>query len=407
MTNAKTITLSTEQSLSLVKKCEKSAVKHSSIYKKSLFVMLGITVFMVILSFFRPVCDWYTDTVYILLNETISRFNGMFKYAVGEFVMYLGAITLLTTAVVTIIFIFLHKNITFKRFAIKLYKADLFAVVFILTLFAVNWLLPFRSSILKVNASEETNYSIDEVLSVRNYLVEQLNEAALSVQRDEDGRIIYYDVTDEVIDAMQAQSYRYGRLSGYYSPIKPALCSDVLEWMGIGGFNYAYSIEPTYNVYCDNLFIPVLFAHEYAHHKGYYRENEAEFLSSIALAECSDPLLQYSAYIQMYNYLDSAYYDALCSELDPTTASEADYMKINEKYSAQPQPIAQVYEDQCLAWAESDELYEENVNEFLEDNFEEVSTEVAETGWQVQGEVLKENTYDGVVLMYLRYFVNK
>ena len=35
---------------------------------------------------------------------------------------------------------------------------------------------------------------------------------------------------------------------------------------------------------------------------------------------------------------------------------------------------------------------------------DEAIRETADTGWSVQGEILKENTYDGVVLLLLQYY---
>ena len=38
---------------------------------------------------------------------------------------------------------------------------------------------------------------------------------------------------------------------------------------------------------------------------------------------------------------------------------------------------------------------------------ETVIEEVSDTGWEVQGEILKENSYDGVTLLWLQYFDEK
>jgi hypothetical protein len=35
---------------------------------------------------------------------------------------------------------------------------------------------------------------------------------------------------------------------------------------------------------------------------------------------------------------------------------------------------------------------------------ENVIEEVSDTGWEVQGDILKENSYDGVTLLWLQYF---
>ena len=42
-----------------------------------------------------------------------------------------------------------------------------------------------------------------------------------------------------------------------------------------------------------------------------------------------------------------------------------------------------------------------------EASFQGVSGEIADKGWEMQGEVLGENTYSGITLMLLQYYVEE
>ena len=74
-------------------------------------------------------------------------------------------------------------------------------------------------------------------------------------------------------------------------------------------------------------------------------------------------------------------------------------------YDQYPQLSKQFYIDYEYAQNQVDKLYEESVSPVLEETFSEVSAEVADVGWEIQGDILKENTYSGLSLMLLRYFV--
>ena len=186
----------------------------------------------------------------------------------------------------------------------------------VLFIYTFHWVIPFRSNLLGKSKHKEVQYSEERLRLLRTYIVENLNAVSKQVKRDSEGHIQYDDIDAmyrTVADAMNNISDEYPRLKGYYPPMKAALCSDVLEYMWIGGFTYPYTMEVTYNKYITNLYYPSLLAHESAHHKGYYKENEANFLSYLACTNSEDPIVRYSAFLDMFkNYLTiSAIYTIL------------------------------------------------------------------------------------------------
>ena len=269
-------------------------------------------------------------------------------------------------------------------------------MVLILFVYTLNWVLPFRATILQVKGARAKEYSIQEVENVRNHMVQELNALAGEVPRDENGHVIYDKEaqTKAVFAAMKALSADYPILSGYYPPIKGALCSDFLEWMNIGGYTYPYTMEITWNYYCHQLYYPALLAHEASHHQGYYQENEANFIAFLACTNSDDPVVRYSGYYDFLYYIDDAYLESLVNSLGQKAATV--------RYFEQVQVDSGVREDIYQAQRESMEIYE--AASHPAESFSDEAAQVADVGWEVQGEVLQENSYDGVVRMILDYY---
>ena len=291
---------------------------------------------------------------------------------------------------------FLCKRTGFRKFTVGFGKGLLMTVVVILFVYTLNWILPFRGTILKVKGATERGYHVLEVQNVRNYIVNQLNACAEEVLRDENGSVIYdrEEMAQAVFAAMKAQAVEYPLLSGYYPPMKGALCSDFLEWMNIGGYTYPYTMEITWNYYCNDLYYPFLLAHEASHHQGYYQENEANFIAFLACTQSEDPLVRYSGYEDAYEYLNEAYVEAIFACMDSADATE--HLK------QQPAVSELVKLDRLEAWDASRKKYEAVSHPAQQ--FETVSAQVADVGWNTQAEILKGNSYDGVVQMIMDYY---
>ena len=373
-------------------------------YWKVFLSLISITILLNLIALSKDFCDFYADRIYPVINMVLGTLTSWTKFAIGEIIMYMGALMLLALPVVAGLLLFLRKRKGYCSFAVKYMKTVLMTGAVFLLLYTTNWFIPFRCRIVKVSDNTRTEYTVEEVTILRRSIVNHLNELAYQVPRNEEGHLIYDYTQEEIFEAMRDLGDRFPRLKGHYSKAKSAMCSDFLDWMGIGGYNYIYTMEPTYNRYCDPLYLPVLIAHELSHHKGYYRENEAEFLSTTALAEWDNPVLSYGAYREMYYYIDAVY-----SSLFPQNyqLTEEDLAKLAEVLRKEPQLSKQVLADFHYAYEEGIASYEENANKFLEENFKGISQEVAETGWEIQGEVLAQNSYDGITLLLLQYYFEK
>ena len=376
-------------------------------YWKILFAMAGGIIGLNVLGLIPGFCDFYADYIYIYINAFFGMLTSWCPFALGEIIMYLGAAAVVVQIVTWVLLAFLHERKGYVHFMRIYSKALLMTACVFLLLYTTNWFIPFKASVLQVSENERTSFTLEEVAFVRNMAVNELNRIVEEVERDEAGNLVFNYTEEDIKSAMKAMQGQYKRLAGFYPNSKENLCSPFLEWMGIGGYNYVYTMEPSYNKFVTSLYKPVLLAHELAHNKGYYKENEGEFLSCIALINSDNLLLQYSGYSEILAYIQDDFADALYDSLfdsdKPFTKEDMEILKA--AYDQYPQLSKQFYIDYEYAQNQVDKLYEESVSPVLEETFSEVSAEVADVGWEIQGDILKENTYSGLSLMLLRYFV--
>lgn len=380
------------------------------------------------LAYVSSFATWYADHVYPLIQAVLGRATGRFPFALGEVLMYVCAVYVAVTAVILLvsgIIVLVRRARKGKvaeqdgtgaeadaagarpakrksRFLPRYMKVFLACVVLGLWLYVFNWWIPYHDYVLS-KKDHQKEFAYEVLFYAHNELAKQINEACLAIKRDESGKIIYPsrdEAWDSVVRAMQSVSGEYGRLKGYYPMPKVAMCSDVLEWMNIGGYTYPYTLELTYNKYIDNLYFYNLLAHEAAHHKGYYKENEAMFLSFYACRASEDPMMVMGGLWDIYWRV----YDAL------TTASEgldAQGVRLSDEQKAYfashyVEILPQAYDDFYGAREEAQEAYEEDDHPLEE--YRETAEQAADVGWDTQAELIGEYSYDGVLQLVLEFY---
>lgn len=250
-----------------------------------------------------------------------------------------------------------------------------------------------------VDTSDEREYTTEDLFSLRAVLVNNINSLAEQVDRDENGYIKQDEnMYEEVVKAMQGLSDIYPILDGYYPKVKLAYCSDILDFMGIGGYTYPYTMEVTINKYTTYMDYGPLVAHEMAHHKGFYTERDANFIAFLAGTNSDSGLLAYSSYRYILSYVTDECYNAANEMYDKDPEGTLEFL------NKQPELSARVKLDDQHNIEEYQENYEANVNKALEENVSQAAESVADVGWDTQADLLEEKNYDGVVLMLLKYY---
>ena len=420
-------------------------------------MIITITLIINLVAFSRSFCDFYTKHIYHHIANVISRVTGILPFNLGEIMMYLVMImaVIMIVALLALLIVLLVRRLAavynkksiglfYKKFrhCVAVYMKVILATLVVTALiYTLNWFIPFRGSGAQVVAdmnveataennagandnispeatagertkanenvsddngvdtSDEREYTTEDLFSLRAILINNINSLAEQVDRDENGYIKQEeDMYEEVVKAMEGLSDIYPILDGYYPKVKLAYCSDILDFMGIGGYTYPYTMEVTINKYTTYMDYGPLVAHEMAHHKGFYTERDANFISFLAGMNSDSRLLAYSSYRYILSYVTDECYTAANEMYDKDPEGTLEFL------NKQPELSARVKLDDQHNIEEYQKNYEANVNKALEENVSQAAESVADVGWDTQADLLEEKNYDGVVLMLLKYY---
>ena len=404
-------------------------------------IILALAVFSALLSLiclFPAVCDWYTDHIYGTLSGAVGRISGLIPFPVMETADMLEYPALILCGVILLLLIFLRKKKPYRTFCTIWFKA---AAVFVVCQQFAGLLLsvvPEHGNVLgKAPDGQKTNFSMQEMHALYCDILRGLNAAAEEIEIAEDGSAAFpsnAELTPQIQSAVQSLAAAYPRLSGYCPPFKQPLDSDALERMGIGGITYSVTQEIVMNKYLFPTDYPVTAAHELAHAKGFCKEDEANFISEIALSKSDNPYLRFSAYLRMLSYTEPKYnevYDAFTAELtaagtlrpqepfrsDMTPEEKQqffDTLQANDTILTailgQPAPErsnrSEYIEDAAMGIAAEKFLAEaapETKRSFSDPELSEQIAAERETHWTEYKEAHQDHYYDGVVLLLLQY----
>ena len=367
------------------------------------------------LSFIKSFDDWYVNNIFPVIHGVVSRIFNVFPFAAGEVIMYLGAVTVIVTIIWSVVFgIFkLVRRIRMKPAKIScIYrtymKVILVVAVYFLWTYLFHWWIPYNGHVMGEPAAEERRgYTIEEYRYVWNLIAVKFRDSQKAVPRDENGRIIYPDkktAYEAVVRSMRKLSERYPRLKGYYGTPKAAGCSDVLEWMWIAGYTYPYTMEITYNKYTSDLYWYVLIAHETAHYKGFYKENEGEFMGMLAAVLSDDPIMVYAGCEDSYYFLRAALMNALVDQYGMKDGLQI-YRQICQEDAELMPDEDLAYRDEMDANEAAEEAYAADSHPL--EQYSDTAADAADVGWDTQEAVSGGNYYDDGTRLFMEYFLRE
>ncbi len=145
-------------------------------------------------------------------------------------------------------------------------------------------------------------------------LVEEVNALSTRVSRDADGvavtELSLGEISTLICDSYDSLSLRYGLYEGFPSVAKPVSALHLMSRLGLTGIYTYYTGEANVNADYPTYDTVFTAAHEMSHQRGILRENEANFSAYLICSASDDPLLRYSAALNMTEYVGSALYRA-------------------------------------------------------------------------------------------------
>lgn len=304
-------------------------------HRKSIVVYVVLVLLIVLLNIIAwnstYFCDAYIKYVFPIWVNTYGRVTGIFPFSVGEFLLVLGVVCVAAAVLVLLIcgvsgiYHLLRKKQKsigkaaqrFIRFAKGYLIGFAWLVLAVCMIMTLNCTILYHASTFSKQyyGAEKATYSIEELLRVRNYVVEKCNELALEMERDEEGNILYsQDIGKNAVKAMQKLGGTYDQLDGYYPQPKPLAASDFFSQQYMAGYYFPFSMEANYNDVMYLMNKPATMCHELAHLRGYIFEDEANFISYLACIQSGDQVFEYSGYLSVLYYLDNDLYAAVDRE---------------------------------------------------------------------------------------------
>ena len=376
--------------------------------KKTGIIYASIAVFVVLLNVIAwsstSFCDAYIRYIFPVWVNTYGRLTGVFPFSVGEILLVAGVLCVLIFVLCILICLSLgvYSLLTGQgstpgkirnglwKFSKGYFSFFAWTVLVVCVIMTLNCSILYHASTFSEQyyGEEDGDYTLDDLIAVRNMVVERCNSMSQEMERDENGDLVFHgDMEAEAIRAMKELGKQYDQLDGYYPRPKPLASSDFFSQQYSGGYYFPFSMEANYNnvMYIANF--PAAMCHELAHLRGYIYEDEANFISFLACVQSEDPFFQYCGYLSVLYYLDNDFYDAVG----------------DERYGEQIWIAPQVHIDNVfLKKSEWDRIEEEAVLET--EVVEAVSDEFVDTMLKVNGVEDGMISYSRVVELLLWHY---
>lgn len=354
-------------------------------------------------------CDAYIAYVFPIWVNTYGRITGLFPFSVGEWMIVAGVllVVLAVLGLPAVLIAFILRRDKLKKLLRSFYVFFAWTLVMVCLVMTLNCFILYHGSTFseKYYGEDTGDYTLEELIQVRNHVVEQCNRLSQEIARGENGIVNYggslsvegtcIDMEDKAREVMQHMGETYPQLDGWYPRPKAMLSSDFMCQQYMQGYYFPFSMEANYNDVMETMKKPATMCHELSHLRGYIYEDEANFISFLACISSDDIYFQYSGYLSVLNYLENDLYYAYRDHNE-------DYMAAIE--NVQPLQVhSVVYEDNTFV---SDEQWKRINGKALVDTetVDELSDTFVDTTLKVNGVSDGKLSYNRVVQLLMQHY---
>lgn len=393
--------------------------------KRGVWIYLAIFVGTILLNIAawnsKAFSDWYMMHILPLWVNSYGWLTGLFPFSVGEFMLIAGAVLVIIAVLLGVALLAVcvvqgarrtqnrnscadteipreKKGRGFWQFCKGYYTGVAWIALGVFLVLTLNCFIcyhgtDFATKYFPKEAQADDEYTLEELLAVRDFVVMKCNMLAEQMERDANGNIIYSgDMEAEAVKCMQAMGEEYEQLSGFYPEPKKIYFSDFLSQQYMQGYFFPFSMEANYNQIMCIMNKPATMCHELAHLKGFIQEDEANLIGYLACIQSDDLFFQYSGYLSVLNYLDNDFYDAVNRD--------------KERYLSQVHISAQVRKDNEFLADETWEKVEKKAVISTE-TVDKISDEIVEATLVINGVEDGMLSYCRVVGLLLDYYAGQ
>ncbi len=184
----------------------------------------------------------------------------------------------------------------------------------------------------KLSLEKKESVSAQELYEAGRYFAAEAEKELEGVTFSENGESVmpfsHREMNKALRRAYRSLSEKYGFIS-VPAPTKAVLLSKPMAYTGITGVYSFFTGESNLCTYYPDFSTVYTASHEMAHAAGIAREDEANFIAFLTLAEAEEPYFRYSAHLNLLQYTlgalyraDKELYTALYSSLSPNIKSE-------------------------------------------------------------------------------------
>lgn len=245
------------------------------------------------------------------IRDALGTVCALVPFSVMELEYVLLGVFIIVFAVRTIILAV--KNEQRLRFLAKRILVLIIVALYILSGYLSLWGIDYKSS----SFSDKENFYVDgveleDLYAAAKYFVENAVALADTVKRDSEGHFSedmdeYFALSVSVYDNLEKE---FTSLEAESRIPKKMIFSEIMSRTGFTGVYFPYTGESNINVKNSAAFIPFTIAHELAHQRGVYSEQECNFLGVAACLTSDIAVYRYSGFIAGAVYLMNALYKA-------------------------------------------------------------------------------------------------
>jgi uncharacterized membrane protein len=299
---------------------------------KSLLFTLMLIVLALSIHFFSLgsvfVENWYSTGLYPYISRFLRFLLGWLPFSFGD-IIYGATVLWLIAKLVKGLKALVKRKVTPRSFL----SGILYAVNFLLIVY-ISFNLLWGINYNRVGIAKQLNltlekYSTEELKIINGLLAEKTNESKKMLLQNDIDYPSKIELFAKITNAYKQAEVAYPFL--HYQPVslKPSVWSWLGNYMGFTGYYNPFTGEAQVNTLVPKFLQPFTTSHEVAHQLGYAKEMEANFVGYLVAASCTDTLLRYSVYLDLFMYssrnlfeTDSLAAKAIASKLLPEVQSD-------------------------------------------------------------------------------------
>lgn len=311
------------------------------LFCKISFIISGLCALIyVVICASEKFADFFNTNVSTAFRFLFAKITNLLPFSLAELII-------ISLPIIT--FISIWYLLKFRCDTKRSSMVSIVCIFSILSLFLSSFVLCFAAGYKGASLDKKLNIEsqavgADDLYKTSEYLVNKINQLSSDIGfGDNDFSVMPYsfnEMNEKLLDAYDAFCKDHDFISTFNSRLKPVLLSEAMSYSHITGIYSFFTGETNINVSFPDYTIPFTAAHEMAHQRGIAREDEANMIAFLVCIESSDPYIQYSAYLNVFEYVSSALYRAdskkfkqIYNELNAQTYHEQQaYNAFFEKY---------------------------------------------------------------------------